>query len=160
VKTCRVCRKRKARTSFYLAKRNSDGLEGICIKCKKGYFVAWQQANAGKVRAYCRKSYRSNIKHFLLASAKRRAKRKGVPFSITLSDIHIPNTCPVLGIAMNIAEGYVKDSSPSIDKVFPWLGYVPGNVEIISHRANRLKSDGTAEEHAKIAKYIAGFSNE
>jgi hypothetical protein len=36
------------------------------------------------------------------------------------------------------------------------LGYVHGNVRVISNRANRLKSDGTKEEHLKIAEYMKG----
>jgi hypothetical protein len=33
------------------------------------------------------------------------------------------------------------------------LGYVKGNVQVISWRANRLKSDGLPEEWTKIAEW-------
>lgn len=33
-------------------------------------------------------------------------------------------------------------------------GYVPGNVVVMSYRANRLKNDGTAEEHEIIAAWM------
>ena len=35
----------------------------------------------------------------------------------------------------------------------PELGYVKGNVQVISWRANRLKSDGLPEEWTKIAEW-------
>ena len=34
--------------------------------------------------------------------------------------------------------------------------YVKGNVQVISHRADILKRDGTAEELMKIALWLAG----
>jgi hypothetical protein len=46
------------------------------------------------------------------------------------------------------------DDSPSLDRINNMKGYVPGNVKIISWRANHLKSNGTALEHEKIAQYI------
>jgi hypothetical protein len=46
------------------------------------------------------------------------------------------------------------DTSPSLDKINPELGYVPGNVAIISYRANRIKNNGTAEEHRLIADWM------
>lgn len=33
-------------------------------------------------------------------------------------------------------------------------GYVPGNVEVISFRANRIKNNGTADEHERIAQWM------
>jgi hypothetical protein len=47
-----------------------------------------------------------------------------------------------------------RDNQPSLDRVIPALGYVPGNVRVISFRANRLKQDATAEEVAAILDYI------
>ena len=40
--------------------------------------------------------------------------------------------------------------SPSLDRIVPELGYVKGNIRVISNRANHLKSDATLEEHRKI----------
>jgi len=93
----------------------------------------------------------------LLMHARERARRKGVPFRLTVNDIPpIPEDgkCPVLGIPLMRALGFQGDGSPTLDRIIPHLGYVPGNVRIISFRANTLKGDGTAEEHEAIAKYI------
>lgn len=45
-------------------------------------------------------------------------------------------------------------ASPSIDRIVPELGYVPGNIAIISWRANDLKKDATADEMRRIADWI------
>ena len=41
--------------------------------------------------------------------------------------------------------------SPSLDKIKPHLGYVPGNVLVVSHRANMIKHDATPEELSLLA---------
>ena len=50
--------------------------------------------------------------------------------TITKDDIVIPSHCPVLGIPLfqTLGKKGGGDHSPSLDKVRPELGYVPGNV--------------------------------
>lgn len=92
----------------------------------------------------------------MVRNARHRAKAAGVPFTITKNDIVIPTHCPILGIPLvhQIGRGG-GDSSPSLDKVRPELGYVPGNVIVISQRANRLKSDASIKELRDIASFYA-----
>jgi hypothetical protein len=47
----------------------------------------------------------------------------------------------------------MSDSSPTLDKFYPKKGYVKGNIQVISWRANRMKSDGTPEDWIKIAEW-------
>jgi hypothetical protein len=63
-----------------------------------------------------------------------------VTFSISVQSIVIPATCPVLGIPIVLGERR-SDNSPSLDRLVPEKGYVPGNVRVISDKANRLKGD-------------------
>ena len=87
-------------------------------------------------------------------SAKERADTKGLPFDIELSDINIPSVCPVLGIPINTDNKDIRsDNSPSLDKFYPSKGYVKGNIQVISWRANRIKNDGTPEEWLRIAEW-------
>jgi hypothetical protein len=87
----------------------------------------------------------------MLDSCRRVAQQKGVPFDLTLVDVQQvwpeDNKCPIFGslLERNTSKG-PKATSPSLDKVQPELGYVRGNVAIISHRANRLKNDVTDPE--------------
>jgi hypothetical protein len=67
----------------------------------------------------------------------------------------MPTKCPILGIPLVYgAEGMRTDNSASIDKLEPSKGYVEGNVNIISWRANRIKNDGTLEELSKIVAWL------
>ena len=101
---------------------------------------------------YMKTWHRNNPRAQILSAAKMRAKKKGLPFSLTIDDIVIPVVCPYFGIPLKAADGRMNDNSPSLDRISPALGYVPGNVEVISWRANRLKGDGTAEEHRIISE--------
>lgn len=91
--------------------------------------------------------------HRMWEQAKRRATMRGRAFSLTLADMpEIPKVCPVLGILLECNEkAGPAESSPSLDRIDPGLGYVPGNVRVISFRANRLRSDGTADELRAVA---------
>lgn len=95
-------------------------------------------------------------KKYIIRSAKRRASIQGIPFNIDYTDITIPEYCPLLGIKLNkhVGEGGRYDDSPSLDKIVPELGYVKGNVWIISDRANRIKSDATLEELELLVKNL------
>jgi hypothetical protein len=83
---------------------------------------------------------------YMLTTAKRRAKQMGLDFSLTREDIVIPQRCPLLGIELNLVRGRVSDSTPSLDRIDNAKGYVPGNVWVISYKANTIKSRATIEE--------------
>ena len=100
---------------------------------------------------------RRNPEKRMLIGARTNAKRRGLEFTITVDDIHIPDVCPVLGIPLYVAPieiGGVSPNSPSIDRINNELGYVPGNIRVISWRANNLKRDATADELEAVAKYL------
>ena len=72
--------------------------------------------------------------------ARKRALDRGLPFDLPIEEIIIPARCPVLGIGLTIGRGRSL-SSPSLDRIQPMLGYVSGNVRVISDKANRLKGN-------------------
>ena len=87
-------------------------------------------------------------------NAMRRAKENNQIFQITFEDVHIPERCPILNIELKAGEGHVQPNSPTLDKIIPEKGYVKGNVWVISHKANLLKSDATIEELESITKAV------
>jgi hypothetical protein len=91
---------------------------------------------------------------FMLRNAKNRAKELGREFSIERSDVVIPEICPVLGIPIEKGTGPFQPNSPSLDRIDSSLGYVKGNIAVISWRANCLKRDGTLDEFRKIVAYM------
>lgn len=111
-------------------------------------------ANPEKRKARARRHYAANAITHLLKSARMRAAKHGLPFNLTREDIVIPDVCPALGIPLQRAQGYTSDYSPTLDRIVPALGYVKGNVAIISHRANRMKNDGTAAELELVARWL------
>lgn len=90
---------------------------------------------------------------------KSRAKRDGIDFNIDVEDIVIPTHCPVLGVELCLynkgRRGYFPDS-PSLDRMVPSLGYIKGNVQVMSARANLLKNDATVDELQQVINYMKG----
>lgn len=114
---------------------------------------------ASKLKERTRARRIAHLDRELLNSARQRAKTKGIPFGLTLADIKIPDTCPVLGVPIfrvtNSSTPGPADNSPTLDRIVPSVGYMPGNVRVISWRANRLKSDATMQESVLLAIYAA-----
>jgi hypothetical protein len=90
----------------------------------------------------------------MLSKAKSRARRHGVPFALDVTHIKIPLVCPVLGIVLVRGRGKCgSPNSPSLDRIVPELGYVPGNVIVVSWEANRIKNKYGPLELLRVAKY-------
>jgi hypothetical protein len=89
----------------------------------------------------------------MLMAAKYRAKKFNVPFSIGRTDVSIPAHCPALGIALAVGKGKICDGSPSLERIRPELGYVKGNVVVLSHLANRIKNSATLEQMIAVAAW-------
>lgn len=107
-----------------------------------------------------RKRREENPARHLLSQAKASAKRRGLVFSIVEMDIMpLPKTCPALGMTLDYlgTGGRNQDCSASIDRRDNLKGYVPGNVFVISRRANTLKSDATLEEMQGVLEYMKSF---
>ncbi len=94
-------------------------------------------------------------KKYLIRLAKYRAKIFGREFDITDDDFEIPEFCPILGVKLtDVREASTKESSPCLDRIDNSLGYVKGNVAVISFRANKFKSNFTNQEIASLYKYV------
>ena len=114
-------------------------------------------------RSVLRKANRERYKKSWTWTAWRRLKRRasllGLEFNIDPSDLQPPEFCPVLGIRLSIGGGVdyeTRKSSPSGDRFDTSIGDVKGNVRVISHRANSLKTDATAEEIRLLSRYMQG----
>lgn len=98
-----------------------------------------------------------NLKFF---RKRQNSARQGYEWSLELADVTFPSHCPILGLELDYFAEATKENSPSFDRFDSNIGYVKGNVHIISWRANRIKNNGTAEEHRKIAEYIDKMTKE
>lgn len=88
----------------------------------------------------------------LLNSTKSNASMKGIENTLTLSDIVIPEYCPVFG--WKITADNNKKTGASVDRLEPSKGYVKGNIRVICMEANRLKNNGTIDQFEKILIYM------
>ena len=94
-------------------------------------------------------------RRILLQHARVTSKVSNLNFKLTIEDIpEIPDTCPILGIDLFRSYLVPSDNSPSLDLIDPSKGYVPGNVAIISWRANKLRSNATKEELLKVIEWV------
>jgi hypothetical protein len=95
----------------------------------------------------------SDPRRRLVTLARWRAKRDGVPCTITHTDFDYPRFCPALGLPLQVGQGRLTDNSPTLDRIIPERGYVPGNVIVVSWRCNKLKSDASPGELRRIASF-------
>lgn len=183
-KVCIICNKEKSLDDFYACAKSKDKRGSYCKLCaneygrqrianspearekKKKYNQEHQEETRVQRRGY-REEHREELRDYgrsyyknypikpLIYEARKRAKKLGLECTITENDIEIPEFCPVLGIPIVPYDTENnRDSCPSLDRINPALGYVPGNVAVMSYRANRLKNDGSIEEHDKLLKWM------
>lgn len=86
----------------------------------------------------------------LVNSARNRAKKKGLDFNISEEDITIPKYCPVLKVEMKRLTPY----APSIDRIDSSKGYIKGNVQVISLKANKMKNDSSLKDLRSFAQWV------
>lgn len=111
----------------------------------------------------CSKNYKRKHKqkphspqYMMLANARARAKRENYPCSITMKDIIFPKFCPITNLELRFNKGKTAEDSYTLDKIIPELGYVPGNIRVISRKANRWKDNMTRENIQTLLDYIDG----
>ena len=97
----------------------------------------------------------------MFRDARNRAQERNLPFNVTASYLRsiATNECPVFKTPLDwghsgLGSGKTKPNGPQLDRIIPELGYVIGNVAFISNRANRIKDNGTMQEHYDIADWI------
>ena len=123
---------------------NSPFLDRCSIHGKPTKRASCPECNRVYMRNYLRLRRLRDPEKELFNRARKRAQRKAIPFEITRKDVNLPEYCPVLGIKLDWTNGR-SANSPSLDRIIPSSGYVPGNVRVISDRANRLKGDKSLE---------------
>ncbi len=117
------------------------------------------EANLAKHHQWEKTYYTDHPEKLLVKFARKRAKDNGVPFNITAEDIRYcfpaDGCCPITKQPFERGNGKVGPRSMSLDRIIPELGYVPGNIAVISHLANTIKQNCTDPEvFRRIADYL------
>lgn len=120
---------------------------------QKEYSKRYYEKNKERIKARTREYQKHNPIYVSWQNCKHRAIRKGIEFNIEMSDIIIPEECPILGIPLDRRD---LDHCPSVDRVDNEKGYIKGNIRVISNKANTLKGDLTIELCEKLLEYMKG----
>lgn len=110
------------------------------------YAKEYYLKNKDKINQHNQAQKKANPERVLWQSAKERAVKLNLLFELNISDIVIPDYCPILGIPLFKGKGKVGNNSPSIDKIDPLLGYTKDNIQIVSFQANTMKSNASKED--------------
>ncbi len=142
----RLAYQREYNKKYYRAKKDDPAFKAPRKK--------WLKDRPGYGAVMYRKHYVKRI----LGGAKKRAAEKGLEFDLTPEDIIIPARCPVFDLPLAIADrDPMHPNSPSLDRIHNHLGYVKGNVIVVSRRANNLKRDATLDEMRKLVAFYEGL---
>ena len=163
---CRDCESSGAK------KRNKKNRE-FYTRNRKSKSTVWERSGYASKEAYYKyhKEYYKKNKDkisqakkddkwtYRLQHAKLRAKEKGLEFNLTrefLESIYV-QFCPILGTELSYGgTGRIVPESATIDRIDNSKGYTTDNVQILSYKANRMKSDATHDELKAFANYILG----
>lgn len=135
---CKLCLVFKNYEDFHKHSAMPFGVNNVCRECRKPLSKLVRDKTSDEYK--------------LFHAAKNRAKVKGLPFNLEIEDISIPAVCPVFGKAF--VKGDHKRAA-SLDRKIPELGYVKGNVWIISNQANMMKGEATVEELKAFARWVS-----
>lgn len=112
--------------------------------------------NNPEIREKRKKEWKeNNPERYILTRIRESAKKRDLEFNLTVEDIIIPKFCKYLGIEITVKCGVgLKPSAASVDRIDSSKGYVRGNIQIISNKANAMKRDATIEDLIIFAKSV------
>ena len=109
-------------------------------------------------KAWQREYRKNNPAKVMLWAARERATKRNVPCTITEEDIQevIPSHCPYFGMPLerSLDKKSDRSSAMTLDRIIPELGYVKGNIQVISWLANRMKFNATKEQLIRFARKV------
>jgi hypothetical protein len=98
---------------------------------------------------------RENKERAILYRIKGSASKRGLDFNLDLEDIVLVDRCPYLNCELTYGVGHSYcPTQATVDRIDSSKGYVKGNIQIISAKANTMKSNATKEELITFAKNI------
>lgn len=183
---CSNCREEKSEGDFYLYvnKAGKQKRKRQCASCVKSrvrshyfnnpqprrdYAKAWKLKNRSRANAYGRKAYavsRSDLKSCIrktLSTKKSQCKRWSIPYAISADDIVTIHAtqgglCALTGRKLVWGHvGWHRDGI-SIDRIRAELGYVAGNIRLVTYQVNHARSNRDDAELLSLALDIVSHS--
>lgn len=95
---------------------------------------------------------------YLYAALKYRANKHNITLNVSIEYLISISTdnCPVFNIPLSWCErkGGITANSPSLDRIDPEKGYVEGNLQWLSNKANTMKQNATLEQLNQFADWV------
>lgn len=133
---CMKCKKMLSLTEFHKHSGCRGGYNSVCKECRKPLSA---------------KNYLTHTTQYKLwYRAKRRATERNQEFLISLEDVIVPDVCPVFKTPFVENTPYAA----SLDRKDSTKGYIKGNIQVISNRANIIKNDATLDELKALVQYM------
>ncbi len=175
MKKCYKCKKYSCLNNFHKNRSKKDGLSLYCKECKKiqdkkysknkkRYNSSYYLSHKEEYKDYNQRRielHRIEPRIRLRGGCRARAIKKGLDFDLkSYKDLpKVPKFCPVLGIPLICGKGKSfkgggTDNSPSLDRIDNDKGYIKGNLQIISRKANQMKSNGNFKDIEMLYKYM------
>lgn len=157
---CSNCKTR--RNSYSSNYKHNNIISKLCPDCgnDRGVNTIRCDGCAERDKSYYNEYGRQNREkrwnQVLLSNVMQRALRKSILFNITIDDIPNPagKRCPVFGWEFEFGINKKSDRSATIDRINAELGYVKGNIQLISSLANSVKSDALPDTILKVGRSV------
>ena len=171
-KVCPVCNRELSVDRFRIYTKSKTGRYWMCEECYQNHstLTNGDKNYFRKLRLRLVPEYREEVNSLhtlsrhrrfvegMWRAAKNRAKERGLDFNIEVSDIVIPEVCPILEVPFEFGTKGNYSYTPSLDRIDNSKGYVKGNIMVMSQKANSMKNSATWDEIHKFVKNITRYS--
>jgi hypothetical protein len=147
---CKGCNLDKQKEDFPVRNDRSGRLRPYCKEC----------ANTAQKSRY--KSHKaSNPFLHKCTRSKTRANALSLPFDLTPEYLEgiWTGKCPVLKVDISLYSDRLDEYAAELDRLVPNLGYVKGNVNFLSRKANRIKNNSTVEILENLLEWMKNVPN-
>lgn len=166
---CSGCKKPRPPDAFALDAARSTGRRYKCRACSSAEFARWKATPGYKARLDKQTAQRRALKasdprlrwaHVAFSGTKRRAKAKGLAFTLTKDWLRSAavDTCPLLGIPLVYSNSASMSDSAAVDRKDSAKGYTPDNCWVVSMLANRIKTNATLEQIELLAYNLRQYA--
>lgn len=152
---CRKCKAEKPADQFpHYGRKGSGGY--VCKACVR---LSWREDEAAGLNLSTKATETADPRVIMWRSSVERALKAGIEHAISPDDIPTPNKCRYLQIELVYPgdpekKGRWANNLASLDRIDSSKGYVPGNVQVISFAANRMKQDSSIRLLIQFARGV------
>jgi DNA-binding CsgD family transcriptional regulator len=96
---------------------------------------------------------------YMIRNIKYSAQKRNIEFNLDFSQIELPVFCPILNIKLEYFGDSQKSNHATVDRINNNLGYVPGNIMVMSRMANAMKNEASFGQLKLFSENIKLITN-